>query len=1178
LINGFCFGAESDYHSPESDNIIELNTISYHESDNIIETNTNSNHISIRDFPENNRMKNSFNGLYQFFPYAVISGIDTICPGETAFLSVRLIQGTPPWSFTYTINGKNKLTISGINHTEYMLEAVQEGVYKLTSVRDSKRNGIVSGEGRVVYYPVPTAVLSGGGAVCEGVSAILRVDLTGTPPFRIKYRNNNSVSGTVDNIHSSPGFFGVKAAGYYTLTEVSDKQCKGTYSGSATVSLLPAPEVSIVGLGTAYSIDSDPVPVFGTPEGGVFTGEGLIISNDTIFFLPSWAGTEDSPHKILYSWQDPGNGCIGKDSVMVDVLEAQADIIFPENKTLFCFDDLPFTIRGLNVNNVIGNFIISDDEGLIDNGDNTATINPSELDEGEHEVIYRYFDKTWFEYTETFDIEYVNQIWFIGFDRNSFCDNEDPIPLMGNVEEGIFQGNGVTGNITMGFSFLPSLVENTRDTIYYTYTTEHGCRRQVFEAIILNPAPTIRFNHIDSCITNDQGDSVRFVNFTISTDNIVTWYWDFDDIGSGQDNFSNLENPLHLYTTAGTKYVKLSAATDKGCIASKELRINLGYKPKADFSWNSECFQPNQPVLFSNRSETDIGILEKFEWQIQLADTFEIYNSENLSYVFPDSGDYNMSLRVESNYGCADTVTIPFSLRPIIHIKDHPYYEDFEAGPNGWGASLVSKGEWNSWVFGKSESDFPGMESGMNYWFTNISQGVKEQSWVVSPCFDFSNCIGPMIKLSGWRSFNQLRDGVVMQYSDNNGKEWYNIGDLNDGIKWYNEYAIQGKPGGQSIGWSNIRDNGWIEMRHNLDSLIEKPLVQFRIVYGSEGTYSDNKGFAFDNVWMGEREKVVLLEHFANSSDSVSEYANDILYNVTNDFKKDVINLQYHTSFPGEDPLNNDNPIVPEVRVFYYGILSVPYTLLDGGTSNLNRFDYSLKDLSRKDIMLRSLIDPVLNLDVQTAYNASDVDIEVKIEAKDSISQRGLTLHIVVIENVIKGMEGKNGEKEFLDVVKALVPDPAGTYIYKSWDPGDNETLHYTWAYDKVYDVNQLRVVAFVQDEQSKEVYQSAIDKFDIINTLDDKPLKNQEHFFNIIPNPVTDFFRIKFESPLKSDCYMSICSIDGRVIRNDIIKAGNLFYIVDIRSCTQGLYIINIFSDKDFLKSQRFFVSQIQR
>jgi hypothetical protein len=364
-------------------------------------------------------------------------------------------------------------------------------------------------------------------------------------------------------------------------------------------------------------------------------------------------------------------------------------------------------------------------------------------------------------------------------------------------------------------------------------------------------------------------------------------------------------------------------------------------------------------------------------------------------------------------------------------------------------------------------------------------------------------------------------------------------------------------------------------MRHGLDSLTNASQVQFRMAYGSEGTSNGNKGFAFDNIWIGEREKIVLLEHFTNSSDSLSKHANDIIYNVISSFNMDVVDLQYHTSFPGKDPFNRDNPAVPEVRVFYYGIISVPFTLIDGGTISSNKFDYFLKDLDKKDIILQSLKDPVFRLDIQTYYHAGNVDIEVTVEAINAIKLCELTLHIAIIENEVSGIEGQNGETRFLDVVKTFVPDPAGTYIYRGWAPGDYETIYYTWAYDNVFDDTQLRVVAFIQDENSKEVYQASIDKFDMISSESDRQLINREALIEIIPNPVRDNLQLRFYKPLESDCYLSIYGMDGRMVSNDIVKAGTEIHRIDMRSVSHGLYLINLYTSKQILESRRIVVSR---
>jgi hypothetical protein len=87
----------------------------------------------------------------------------------------------------------------------------------------------------------------------------------------------------------------------------------------------------------------------------------------------------------------------------------------------------------------------------------------------------------------------------------------------------------------------------------------------------------------------------------------------------------------------------------------------------------------------------------------------------------------------------------------------------------------------------------------------------------------------------------------------------------------------------------------------------------------------------------------------------------------------------------------------------------------------------------------------------------------------------------------------------------------------------------------------------------------------------------NRKHIFEIFPNPATDYSQIWFESPLVSDCYLTVYSMDGRVISNDIIKAGTNIYRLDTRSYVQGLYVINLFSDKDFLQSKRILVNRIQ-
>ena len=55
----------------------------------------------------------------------------------------------------------------------------------------------------------------------------------------------------------------------------------------------------------------------------------------------------------------------------------------------------------------------------------------------------------------------------------------------------------------------------------------------------------------------------------------------------------------------------------------------------------------------------------------------------------------------------------------------------------------------------------------------------------------------------------------------------------------------------------------------------------------------------------------------------------------------DVVDIQYHMSYPGDDPMNQNNPEPASTRSINYGIPTVPYAVVDGGVSPEYRYDFS---------------------------------------------------------------------------------------------------------------------------------------------------------------------------------------------------------------------------------------------
>lgn len=119
----------------------------------------------------------------------------------------------------------------------------------------------------VVMNPLPTASISGGGIVCVGESIDLTVTFTGEAPFDFAYAIDGveQAPNTVTNGNSF--ILSVTQAGTYTLVSVSDNNCVGSVSGTATFQNYAPPTGNLTGAPTVCEGSGDGPQV-------TFTGNG----------------------------------------------------------------------------------------------------------------------------------------------------------------------------------------------------------------------------------------------------------------------------------------------------------------------------------------------------------------------------------------------------------------------------------------------------------------------------------------------------------------------------------------------------------------------------------------------------------------------------------------------------------------------------------------------------------------------------------------------------------------------------------------------------------------------------------------------------------------------------------------------------------------------------------------
>ena len=196
---------------------------------------------------------------------SITSGNATICAGETTDLTIGF-TGTPPWAFTYTVNGTNPQTVANITTSPCLLNVYQPGTYRIIETADAHcRNSASAGSAVITVNPLPTYNFSSGNAAfCAGQSTNLVIDFTGTAPWTFTYTVNGTNPVTISGIIANPFVMPVSLGGAYEIIALSDAFCYGPgHDGTATITENPLPAVNLgpdvtINAGETLTLDAGP--------------------------------------------------------------------------------------------------------------------------------------------------------------------------------------------------------------------------------------------------------------------------------------------------------------------------------------------------------------------------------------------------------------------------------------------------------------------------------------------------------------------------------------------------------------------------------------------------------------------------------------------------------------------------------------------------------------------------------------------------------------------------------------------------------------------------------------------------------------------------------------------------------------------------------------------------------
>ena len=821
------------------------------------------------------------------------------------------------------------------------------------------------------------------------------------------------------------------------------------------------------------------------------------------------------------------------------------------------------------------------------------------------------------------------------------------------IGSGVFEIPGISISTNNGVAVFNAADVNGSDpyagrsehTVNYTYQDGNGCQQTVSKTFFVNPRPEF----VGSREQGDVINGIQVLNSCASADikvyvemvdnkDLYVFEWrvngNIEQTLSGSVGGDTLVYALGEGETSANFRVTATYDPDADgavfatqCSAEAVSRsVTVGQEPTPTLKWvglsaghpRGTDFVINQenPGLPNNEvTSVELAIYD-FDDTVTFFEVGDPNNPINLDidafvipYSFEQSGTYRVELRMTTTAGCDVTIQRDVNILPhyTSFSGENSYTQNFEGaavspfdltdtdGDGGW---HIERRNLN----GKADSLITTWQLGDGAPGSNETRAVytdygsidnpdvnREISFVYSPSFDMSGFDAPTLSIQRYSGFTSDRDGAVLQYSEDDGRTWINVGLFNPELSaelastpgWYSRNGITAAPGTQGvgdesadndegIGWAipkgvDINDDNGFDWQEGITKLgfTEPSFVRFRFALaGQAGEKEGAEGFGFDEFRLFDQTQVVLVELFSSSLDQNSIDFNRIIEEDPNFTGSDVILVNYYTDFGNGgrsiDELNRRNTNDPGAKSSFYGISSVPSLAIKGtdalsisldltDTENTSQRDIdALVSELRARVNNAKLQDPAFYIELRATVDAdNNLVVNANYTALKDLDTSRLSMSIAVIEPEypleLQDTVGLYvGPISINNVFRKSLPTAAGAFYEGVVSTGEVLRIEdEIWPIKNMEIPDNFRVVAYIQDLDTREVYQS----ISLNVTGGDNVLSAQNSLqgtdISIYPNPADKEVTIDFVEPLLEETEWVIFDQSGREVMKGALSIG---------------------------------------
>ena len=331
------------------------------------------------------------------------------------------------------------------------------------------------------------------------------------------------------------------------------------------------------------------------------------------------------------------------------------------------------------------------------------------------------------------------------------------------------------------------------------------------------------------------------------------------------------------------------------------------------------------------------------------------------------------------------------------------------------------------------------------------------------------------------------------------------------------------------------------------------------------------------NVFTNFETRRPMLEVFTSSTCGPCVQGNINLANVLSNYPDLYTLIKYQMSWPG-----NGDPYYTEegrVRRVFYGVNSVPRLEIDGG------YDSNPNGFTSQEFDDYAAIPAFTTLAANYSIGGQTVDVSIDIDPVEDMSSNNLILHTGIFEYLTYNNASSNGEIEFANVMKKMLPNASG-YVINPLQAGVQQSYDFSYTFQGNYtlpadanspvnhmlehtveDFNNLGVAVWIQDDVTKEILQSTTASL-VLDVNEDLTSLNK---FMVFPNPSNEIATIAFTGLQGNDIDVKLVNLLGEVVLHESFTSSSTLdnFNIDVSSFSNGVYNV-VISSNDKISTQQ--------